>query len=334
MGTHMYGYNACHNGDLIQAGTCKQAHVHVCMLSRNTKKNPQTNQLKEKLFEDKEKAGPWLFTSAFFLSISPLVLFWHSHFLSLNLSQMARAISLKQKPVSVWWCSLKEKVNCEESLPELCVPASSKQALECLGVLLRGCSMLQLELLMPTLISLFAHSYMSWRQSSVETQVLQAALQDVPTGNVKPVYQLYKSKPEAHIQPSHEEPVPQGTGSRKWFSVYPWPFSDLVAGNVNKNLKKTKSMGLCQWKSVSLRCRGKMLPFSFWCNQSLYVMWTLVGNSLPESCLLVGVSEAMRGWELTITPPHISLLHCMDETRLVAIVIHVTLICLVFHRGR
>lgn len=46
----------------------------------------------------------------------------------------------------------------------------------------------------------------------METQVLQAALQDVPTGNVKPVYQLCKSKPEAHIQPSHEEPAPQGTG--------------------------------------------------------------------------------------------------------------------------
>lgn len=78
----------------------------------------------------------------------------------------------------------------------------------------------------------------------METQVLQAALQDVPTGNVKTVYQLCKSKPEAHIQPSHEEPVPQGTGSRKRFSVYLWPFSDLVAGNVNKNFKKTKSKGL------------------------------------------------------------------------------------------
>lgn len=77
---------------------------------------------------------------------------------------------------------------------------------------------------------------MPGRQSSVETQVLQAALQDVPAGNVKPVYQLCKEKTEAHIQPSHEEPVPQGTGSRKWFSVYPWPFSDLVAGNVKKKV--------------------------------------------------------------------------------------------------
>lgn len=142
---------------------------------------------------------------------------------------------------------------------------------------------------------------MPGRQSSVETQVLQAALQDVPTGNVKPVYQLCKSKPEAHIQPSHEEPAPQGTGVSD--SVYPWPFSDLVAGNVNKNFKKRKSKGLYYWKSVSLRCRIKMLPFSFWYNQSLYVMRTLVGSSLPESCLLVGVSELMRGWELTITPP-------------------------------
>lgn len=159
---------------------------------------------------------------------------------------MARAISLqkKKKPVSGWWCWL--KVNCEESLPEQHVPASSKQALECLGVFLRGCCVMQLELLVPTLIPLFVqratHSYVPWRQSSVETQVLQAALQDVPAGNVKPVYQLCKSKPEANILPSHEEPVPQGTGSRKWFSVNPWPFSDLMAGNVNKNFKKTKGL--------------------------------------------------------------------------------------------
>lgn len=55
----------------------------------------------------------------------------------------------------------------------------------------------------------------AWEVESVETQVLQAALQDVPTGNVKPVYQLCKSKPEAHIQSSHEEPAPQGTGVRQ-----------------------------------------------------------------------------------------------------------------------
>lgn len=80
-------------------------------------------------------------------------------------------------------------------MPELHMPVSSKQALECLGVFLRGCSVLQLELLVPTLspsLCRVTHSYMPGRQSSVETQVLQAALQDVPAGNVKPVYQLCK----------------------------------------------------------------------------------------------------------------------------------------------
>lgn len=220
------------------------------------------------------------------------------------------------------------------SLPELHVPASSKHALGCLDVLLNGCSVLQLGppawLLVPPLspssVQRVTHSYMPWRQNSVEMQVLQAALQDMPTGNVKPVHQFFKTKPEANIHPSR--------CLHKVVFCASTTFRDLVSGNVNKNFKnKIKWNLFFQWKSLSLRCRGKMLPFTFWCNQSLYVIWALVGNSLPESCLPVGVSELMRRWELTIIP-HTSLLLCMDGARLVPrLVISVSLTNFDLHRG-
>lgn len=48
--------------------------------------------------------------------------------------------------------------------------------------------------------------HMPWRQSSVETQVLQAALQDMAAGNVKPVHQLCKNKPEARVSLGNHYP--------------------------------------------------------------------------------------------------------------------------------
>lgn len=104
-------------------------------------------------------------------------------------------------------------------MAELHVPSSSKHALGHLGVLLNSCSVLQLDppawLFVPSSSpsSVKSDTDMPWRQSLVETQVLQAALQDMPTGILKPAYQLCKNKPEAHIHASYWET--STPGSRK-----------------------------------------------------------------------------------------------------------------------
>lgn len=180
------------------------AEIRTYMLSRNSKKNPKlTNQKKNYLRTKNRQVLGSSLLSLFSLFIFPFAHCWHTDFLFLNLSQVARAISLKQKACLCLMMLIKRK----SKLWGVTAWAACACLLHTGTWVLRRApqGLLQLELLVPTLISLFEqgdtliYAYMPRRQSSVETQVLQAALQDVPTGNVKPVYQLCKRKPEAHI---------------------------------------------------------------------------------------------------------------------------------------
>lgn len=225
---------------------------------------------------------------------------------------MARRISLKQKPDSDG-VLYKKKLTVRESLLELHMPASSKHTLGCLGVLLNGCSMLQLD---PPAWLLVPLSCLSSVERVTHWLALEAELRG---------HQGVTGSPARHACRQCQTSVPavqeQTRSTHLSFSPgnqYPTTLAlesdslcihDLLViccqGMWTKLKNKIKGTLFFQWKSLSQRCRRKKLPFSFRCNQSLYVIWVLVGISLPESCLLVGVSEVMGRWKLTIIA-HIS----------------------------
>lgn len=122
----MYGYNAWHNGDLIQVTSCKCKCTYTCTYIKQKYLNQQTNQPTERKTTWGQRIGKSLaLRFCAFFSVLPLLYFADTLSLSFPspFSDDKKNLS-KTKPDSVWWCSSKEKSKLwgHHCLNRMCLP--------------------------------------------------------------------------------------------------------------------------------------------------------------------------------------------------------------------